>query len=85
MNPQLEIVVGLIREFGFPVVVCMWLMWMYMRRENRMADALDKIHDVLVEVDKRLDTGLEEIHDELSGRHEGPRPVPLPAPKEGQK
>jgi hypothetical protein len=70
------LVVNLIREFGFPVVFCLWLMKQYSRREDKMIAAQDKMiaaQDKVVEVLEQVNDKLEhvaEVQDELSGRHE---------------
>ena len=36
-----------IREFGFPIFVCVWLMWMYQKERREHAKDLKTVKDLL--------------------------------------
>lgn len=62
---------SLIREFGFPTVFCLWLMYMQMRRERNvertMKEVVTALNKVNANVDQVAGEVMEEVRHELSG------------------
>ncbi len=48
-------IVGLLREFGFPIFVSLWFMWRVEKRMDRFTDAIQNLLTVVTVMAKTLD------------------------------
>jgi len=55
-----EATVHLIRDFGFPVVMCMWFMFRMERRQDKIRDRLSDIVGVLKMIARTMDLSEQE-------------------------
>jgi YvrJ protein family len=51
----LDGLVGLLREFGFPTFVCIWLMWRLEKRLDKFTESIDKLLQIVIVMAKTMD------------------------------
>lgn len=66
-------IIGLLREFGFPIFVCMWFMWRLEKRIDRFTESIEKLTGINVTLVKTIDN--------LDPSNQ---PAPLPPPPTNQ-
>ena len=46
---------ALLREFGFPIFVCLWFMWRLERRIERFTESIEKLYTINMVLAKAVD------------------------------
>lgn len=48
-------VIGLLREFGFPIFVCVWFMWRLEKRLDKFTESIEKLYNINTVLLKAVD------------------------------
>ena len=62
-----QVILSVIREFGFPVFVCLWLMRLYMTGKQQTDQILMNLRDIMVQMNRSLGEVQEDVKEGLSG------------------
>lgn len=65
--------VGLLREFGFPILVSLWFMWRVEKRMERFTDAIQNLLTAITVMAKTVDN-LSNGRAQINGEHTDVRP-----------
>lgn len=48
-------IIALLREFGFPIFVCLWFMWRLEKRLDRFTESIEKLYNINTVLLKAVD------------------------------